>query len=57
MAFLLLIPVFVFGAAFLWGWHDCRKQNKLEANPMKMNEIEYRRFNYKRCSSNRSDSE
>jgi hypothetical protein len=44
---LLIFPL-VFGSIALGYWRDCLKQKKLEANPHRMHDDEYRRFNRER---------
>jgi hypothetical protein len=42
-----IIPVLIITFMVLWWW-DCHKQKKLEADPHRMDERQYRSFNYKR---------
>jgi hypothetical protein len=45
---IMLIFPMLFGSVALSCWRDHLKQKKLEANPINMDEHEYRRFNRKR---------
>ena len=45
----LIFPL-MFGLAAFSEWRMYRKRKKLEANPIRMTDVEYRRFNNKRFS-------
>ena len=47
-AWLFMIFPLMFGWVAFMFWRDYRKQVKLEADPINMTNIEYRRFNNKR---------
>ena len=47
-AWIFMVFPLLFGSIVVGVWREHRKQMKLEANPINMTDIEYRRFNNKR---------
>ncbi len=45
----MIFPLLI-GSLMVSVWRENRKQQKLEANPIRMTDIEYKRFNNKRFS-------